>query len=143
MTSADVDMVAELDKKCFSIPWSRQSFAEEMENKIAVYFVATDEDNVIGYCGFWQASDEGDITNIAVLPEYRRKGIGGMLVERLIAEANNMELVLLTLEVRKSNVPAQALYKKYGFVPIGERKRYYRDNHEDALIMMKRLKTSE
>ena len=143
MTAADVDMVAELDKKCFSIPWSRQSFAEEMENKIAVYFVAADEDNVIGYCGFWQASDEGDITNIAVLPEYRRKGIGGMLVERLIAEANNMELVLLTLEVRKSNVPAQALYKKYGFVPIGERKRYYRDNHEDALIMMKRLKTSE
>lgn len=143
MTAADVDFVAELDKKCFSIPWSRQSFAEEMENKIAVYFVATDTANIIGYCGFWQVSDEGDITNIAVLPEYRRKGIGGMLVERLIAEAHSMELELLTLEVRKSNIPAQALYKKYGFVQIGERKRYYSDNHEDALIMMKRLKASE
>ena len=142
MTSNDVDAVAEMDKRCFSIPWSRQAFADEMENEIAVYFVAKEDSKVAGYCGFWQVADEGDITNIAVLPECRKQGIGSRLLQTMIAEAERLELVMLTLEVRKSNEPAKHLYAKHGFEPIGERKRYYSDNNEDALIMMKRLKTN-
>lgn len=139
MIGDDVDAVAELDKKCFEVPWSRQAFQDEIENKIAVYFVAEENGEVVGYCGYWQVAGEGDITNIAVLPKYRRKGIGGRLIERLIESACELELGCLTLEVRKSNDAAKNLYKKYGFELIGERIRYYSDNNENALIMMKRL----
>lgn len=137
MTVNDVDDVAELDKLCFTVPWSRQAFADEMENKIAVYFTAKDNGKVIGYCGFWQAADEADITNIAVLPQFRKQGVGGELLKSLIKKADEMGLVQINLEVRKSNEPAKRLYEKYGFEPIGERKRYYRDNNEDAVIMSK------
>ena len=101
-----------------------------MQNKLAVYFVAKDNGKCIGYAGFWNVSGEGDITNVAVLPEYRKNGIGSMLE-------------LLTLEVRKSNIAAQGLYKKYGFDIIGERKRYYSDNGEDAWIMTKSFEPCE
>lgn len=137
MTANDVDAVAELDKLCFTVPWSRQAFADEMENKIAVYFTAKENGSVIGYCGFWQAADEADITNIAVLPQFRKQGVGGELLKSLIKKADEMGLVQINLEVRKSNEPAKRLYEKYGFEPIGERKRYYRDNNEDAVIMSK------
>lgn len=143
MTRNDVEPLAELDKRCFAIPWSKQAFAEEMSNEIAVYFVAKENGKVIGYCGFWQVADEGDVTNIAVLPEFRRRGIGGKLLNTLIEAAKELKLELITLEVRKSNTAAKNLYKKYGFKPIGERKHYYSDNREDAVIMMKRLKTDE
>ncbi|MDY3031723.1 MAG: ribosomal protein S18-alanine N-acetyltransferase [Clostridia bacterium] len=140
MTAKDIDSVAAVDRQCFSIPWSRQSFAEEMENEIAVYFTASEDGQIIGYCGFWIVADEGDITNIAVLPQYRRRGVGSRLLETMIAEAQSLSLELLTLEVRRSNEPAKQLYSSYGFKQIGERRRYYSDNNEDALIMMKTLK---
>jgi len=135
MTMEDTEQIALLDKECFAIPWSEDSFRAEMENIFATYIVAKDEDKCIGYCGFWQAYDEGDITNVAVSPLYRRKGIGSMLIEAIIKEARNKNLVSLNLEVRKSNIAAQKLYGKYGFCVVGERKKYYSDNKEDALIM--------
>ncbi len=142
MTESDVDGVAELDKQCFAKPWSRRSFEDELKNSLAVYFVASEGSTVIGYCGFWQVAGEGDITNIAVLPGYRRRGVGGRLLGRLIDEAEALGLGSLTLEVRRSNETAKRLYRKYGFEQVGERKRYYSDNNEDAIIMMKRLKTN-
>ncbi len=135
--------MAEIDKKCFASPWSEKSFAEEAENKLAVYFVAKDHDRCIGYAGYWNVAGEGDITNVAVLPEYRRKSVGSMLISEIIKSAYDSKLTLLTLEVRKSNTAAQGLYKKYGFDIIGERKRYYRDNGEDAWIMTKSLDTDK
>lgn len=137
MTEADVAAVAELEKKCFAVPWSEKSFHDEMKNQLAVYFVAKKEDRCIGYAGFWNVSGEGGITNVAVLPEYRRSGIGSLLISKMIKTAKELNLALLTLEVRKSNAAAQRLYKKYGFDVIGERKRYYSDNGEDAWIMTK------
>lgn len=134
MKAEDVHELAELDKKCFKIPWHEKSFADEYKNELAIYFIAR-ENGIIGYAGFWNVSGEGDITNIAVLPEYRRKHIGSALMEAMIKKAVELGLSLLTLEVRKSNIAAQNLYKKYGFDIIGERKRYYSDNREDALIM--------
>lgn len=143
MTADDVKQVAAMEKICFTVPWSEKSFYEEMQNKLAVYFVAADKDKCIGYAGFWNVSGEGGITNVAVLPDYRRMGVGNMLIRAMIKEAAALQLKLLTLEVRKSNTAAQRLYEKYGFENIGERKRYYSDNGEDAFIMTKSFTENE
>lgn len=135
MTMNDIDEVSELDKLCFSIPWSRNSFIDELSNKIAHYYVLRDDDIMIGYCGVWNVAGEGNITNIAVHPDYRRKGCGSMLMERLLTLAKELSLSLLTLEVREGNDAAQALYRKYGFEILGKRPNYYADNRETAYIM--------
>lgn len=143
MTEDDVHEIAELEKKCFTVPWSEKSFRDEMSNKLAIYFVAKDRGTCIGYAGYWNVAGEGGITNVAVLPECRRNGIGSMLIAQMIKSAKELNLDLLTLEVRKSNIAAQGLYKKYGFDIIGERKRYYSDNGEDAWIMTKSFAGNE
>lgn len=137
MTAEDVGEIAALEKVCFKVPWSEKSFRDEMSNKLAIYHVAKDNGKCIGYAGFWNVSGEGGITNVAVLPEYRRQGVGSMLITEMIKTAENLKLDLLTLEVRKSNTAAQGLYSKFGFEILGERKRYYSDNGEDAYIMTK------
>lgn len=135
----DPPLLAELDKRCFAIPWSEKSFADELKNKMANYFIARDGDRIVGYAGFWEVCGEGDITNVAVDADYRRQHIGSRLIEEMIRRAKSMNLELLTLEVRRSNTAAQGLYEKYGFEVLGVRKAYYSDNHEDALIMTKML----
>ncbi len=135
MTAGDVPEVAALEKNCFSVPWSEQSFREEMDNSIAVYFVAEMDGMLAGYCGFWQVADEGHITNVAVLKQFRRRGVGSRLVAEMERYARSIGLVLMTLEVRKSNQAAIGLYEKYGFSAIGERKNYYQRPVENALIM--------
>ncbi len=139
MTDDDVKEVAEIERQCFALPWSEKSFHDEMTNKLAVYFTAKEDGKCVGYAGFWNVSGDGGITNIAVLPAYRRRGVASMLMEEMIRAADALGIDLLTLEVRKSNLAAQELYKKYGFDIIGERKRYYSDNGEDAFIMTKIL----
>lgn len=132
----DAEAMAELDHLCFTVPWSRQAFEQELSaNEAAFYLVATLADEIIGYAGLWAVWDEGHITNIAVHPAHRRKGLGEMLLAELIriAEVNGIESH--TLEVRASNEAAIGLYKKLGFEIMGKRKGYYPDNHEDALIL--------
>lgn len=135
MNKGDTKQLAELDKICFAVPWSEQSFIDETENELANYIVAADKDTVIGYIGYWKVIDEGHITNVAVNPEYRRKGIASLMLSKIIKAAYADKLYLLTLEVRKSNTAAQKLYEKFGFVPLGERKNYYHSPTEDAVIM--------
>lgn len=135
MDKSDTAKLAELDSVCFSMPWSEQSFAEEAENELAAYFVAASQNGILGYIGCWRVIDEGHITNVAVAPDFRRNGIASALLERIIHEANENNLVLLTLEVRKSNFAAQKLYESFGFKPLGERKAYYHSPREDAVIM--------
>ena len=131
-----LDSVASLEKLCFSLPWSKEMFADELRSNIAHYLVAIDDkENIVGYVGMWKILDEGHITNVAVSPNYRRQGIGEKLICELINNAKRLELVMLTLEVRKSNIAAQSLYSKYSFKEVGVRKRYYSDTNEDALIM--------
>ena len=131
----DAGKLFALDRLCFSVPWSEQSFRDEAKNPLAVYFLAWEEDLLLGYCGFWKVSGEADITNIAVHPDYRRQGIAKKLLESAIREAEKRGLSLLTLEVRQSNTAAISLYEKYGFRRVGARKRYYSNPTEDALIM--------
>ena len=137
MNQAHVSQVAELEKLCFSMPWSEKSIASELHNDLALWLVAVDGDTVAGYVGSQTVFPETDMMNIAVLPERRREGIAEVLVDSLIVELKRMGSQCLTLEVRASNAPAIALYEKKGFREVGRRKNYYRDPREDALILRK------
>ena len=136
MVLSDVDDVQEIEKGCFSVPWSRESFVQEItENKCARYLVLELSGRVIAYAGMWLVMDEGHITNIAVHPDFRGRGYGERVTRALMQCASDNGMVWMTLEVRRSNLVAQALYRKVGFFDVGYRKRYYEDNREDALIM--------
>ena len=136
MTVKDIDDILEIEKEVFSTPWSKDAFITEIEkNLLAKYFIAELDKKVIGYGGMWLILNEGHITNIAVKKEYRGKGIGKKILEALIQYCSIGNIDHMTLEVRKSNIIAQNLYKQYGFVEYGIRLKYYVDNNEDAIIM--------
>ena len=137
MNESHVSQVAELEKICFSDPWSENSVASELKNKLALWLVAEESGRVAGYIGSQTCGDESDVMNVAVHPDFRRRGMAEALVNSLTEELKKIESRCLTLEVRASNVPAIALYEKLGFVEIGRRKNYYRNPREDALIMRK------
>ena len=138
MKSTHLADVCEIAIFSFPIPWSYDSFSNELNNKLATYIVASKNDKVVGFGGIWVIFDESHITNIAVHPDYRGLGIGDILMEALIKKSYDKGSKDITLEVRRSNVVAQNLYKKYGFAQDGIRKKYYQDNGEDAIIMWKR-----
>ena len=137
MTLEHIPQIVDLEKYCFSDPWSTNSIASELDNKLAFWLVATDEDRVAGYIGSQTVMDETDMMNVAVHPDFRRKGIAEALVNALVGNLQRMGSHCLTLEVRVTNVPAIALYEKLGFSEIGRRKNYYRNPREDALILRK------
>ena len=135
MTVEDVDAVHAIDETCFRTPWSRESFFKEVtENACARYVVVREDGVAIAYAGVWFVLDEGHITNIAVHPDRRGRGYGEMVTRGLIQLAADSGMNWMTLEVRRSNLVAQNLYHKLGFIDVGYRKRYY-ENSEDALIM--------
>ena len=135
LSKAYLDGLTALDRLCFAKPWSRQAFADELINPVAAYVVAVCGGEVVGYAGVWIVKGEGQITNVAVHPDYRRRGVGRELVGRLIEACGDVDSV--TLEVRKSNTAARLLYAEMGFEACGERKKYY-EGVEDALIMTRR-----
>ena len=137
MNSSHVAQIAQLEKICFSDPWSEKSVASELDNKLAFWLVAAEGDTVAGYIGSQTVIDETDMMNVAVHPDFRRQGIAEELVNTLVDNLKKMGSRCLTLEVRASNGPAIALYEKLGFAEIGRRKNYYRNPREDALILRK------
>ncbi len=139
MNKSHIDGIMEIEADSFAIPWSRGSFESELSNKLAIYTVAVENNKVIGYGGMWHVVNEGHITNIAVHKDYRRQGVGQAIIESLVKIAEEKEMIGLTLEVRKGNEAALALYKKNGFKLEGIRPEYYEDNKEDAYIMWKYL----
>lgn len=134
-TIEDIDDIYDVEINSFSDPWSKESFKDELKNNVANYLVGCIDNRVVGYVGAWFILDEAHITNVAVKPEFRRQGIANKLIIEFInlAKINNIESI--TLEVRVSNIAAQTLYKTFGFIEQGIRKRYYADNNEDAIIM--------
>ena len=136
MTEKDIEDVSKIESLSFPIPWSKEALSKEMkENKLSIYLSAKIDKIVVGYAGMWKIYDEGHIMNVAVHPEYRGKGVGNMLISELIKICPENKIEKLTLEVRKSNILAQKMYKKFGFQIEGERKNYYSDNGESAIIM--------
>ena len=136
MNGDHLDEVAELERICFSGPWSRNMLAEELDNLLSAFLVALDDnDRVVGYAGLQVVLDEGYITNVAVRPECRRQGIAAKLLQVFLDFAKANKLAFLTLEVRASNYDAIALYGSRGFRSAGRRKNYYEHPREDAIIM--------
>ena len=136
MTADHLDEVAELERICFSVPWSRNMLAEELDNLLSAFLVALDDnDKVVGYAGVQIILDEGYITNVAVRPECRRQGVAAKLLQVFLDFAKANKLAFLTLEVRASNYDAIALYGSRGFRSVGRRKNYYEHPKEDAIIM--------
>ena len=136
MTADHLDEVAELERICFSVPWSRNMLAAELDNLLSAFLVALDDSGkVVGYAGVQVILDEGYITNVAVRPECRRQGIAAKLLQVFLDFARANQLAFLTLEVRASNYDAIALYGSRGFRSVGRRKNYYEHPKEDAIIM--------
>jgi len=137
MKASHVAQIAQLETICFSDPWSEKSIASELDNKLSFWLTAMDGDRLAGYIGSQTVMDETDMMNVAVHPDFRRKGIAEALVNTLVEELKKKGSHCLTLEVRASNSPAISLYEKLGFSEIGRRKNYYRNPREDALILRK------
>lgn len=136
MKMEDIDRVLEIERQSFRTPWPTDAYVHELrENRLATYIVARSDAELVGYAGMWVILDEAHITTIAVDPRYRGQHVGERLLMGLIDAALERGARWMTLEVRRSNVTAQALYKKYGFREIGTRKGYYSDNREDAIVM--------
>lgn len=132
----DLDRVCKIEPQAYGTHhWTRNNFVQELENEKAIYLVAERDGKVVGYAGAWIIVDEMHVVTVATDPEVTRQGIAeALLIEQLqIALLNKVRA--LTLEVRLSNIPAQNLYRKYGFESMGMRKNYYEDNQESALIM--------
>lgn len=136
MREQDVPRVLEIEQVSFPSPWPRDAYIRELrDNRLACYLVAREAGTVVGYTGMWIILEEAHVTTIAVAPDHRRRGIGERLLVALIAEALRRGARWITLEVRRTNDSAKALYRKYGFKEIGVRKGYYSDNREDAIVM--------
>ncbi|HEY6103164.1 MAG TPA: ribosomal protein S18-alanine N-acetyltransferase [bacterium] len=136
MVMDDIGRVLEIERESFRTPWPTDAYTHELrENRLASYIVARVADELVGYAGMWVILDEAHITTIAVDLRYRGQHIGERLLIGLIDAALDRGARWMTLEVRRSNDVAQALYKKYGFREIGTRKGYYSDNREDAIVM--------
>ncbi len=135
MTVEDIAAVVDIEKESFATPWTPHAFRMEMKNSVAVYRVVEVDGRVAAYGGMWLILDEVHVTNIAVHPDYRGRHLGRKIMEVLMTEARQRNLLRMTLEVRKQNHVAIALYKKLGFLMAGIRPGYYQDTGEDALIM--------
>ena len=130
-----LDALVELERSCFSIPWTRAQLTAELPDERHEFLVAEAGEEVLGYVGMLFVLDEGYISNVAVAPDYRRQGVASALIRALLARAAERELSFVTLEVRESNAPAIALYEGFGFAPVGRRKNYYDAPKEDAILM--------
>lgn len=140
MTAKDIPAVAELERRSFRIPWSEQALAGELaEGHAARYLVleegAGESAAIVAYGGYWKIVDEAHITNLAVEPELRGRGLGRRLVRSMMESAAAEGCHRATLEVRASNTAARRLYESLGFEGVAVRKAYYADNGEDAIIM--------
>ena len=133
-TDADAPFIAELEKECFSDPWSQNAIIEAAEYG-TVFFVAQLQGKIVGYLGMKPILDEGYISNVAVTSEIRGKGVGSALLERLTIYAKENGIKTISLEVRPSNAPAIALYQKFGYAEVGRRRNFYSHPTEDGLIL--------
>ena len=136
----DLERIRELEQQCFSVPWTMSQLASQLPDEMHVFLVAEEDGVVLGYVGMMTVLDEGYISNVAVAPEARRRGVGTLLIRELMRRAGERQLSFVTLEVREHNEAAIGLYAAQGFVPVGLRKNYYEAPKENALLMTCTLK---
>ncbi len=134
LSKNNIDDICEIESLSLSTAWGKTEMEKELENKNAVYFCAEETNKTVGYIGMWNIAGEGNITNIAVHPDFRKRGIGFLLVNAMIEYSKRNNILFLTLEVNEKNKNAYSLYKKCGFYESGRRKKYY-SNEFDAILM--------
>lgn len=138
MYLSDLEAVMRIESSSFPTPWSRAAFQSElMENNFAAYLVLDFHGRVVSYGGMWLILDEAHVTNVAVHPDFRGYHLGERMMDGLMERARQLGALRMTLEVRRSNLVAQSLYQKLGFIQLGVRRNYYSDPREDAFIMWK------
>ena len=142
MTKEHIPYIAEIEKEAFGEENAEKTLEKELENKISFYLAAKEDETVLGYIGIWNICGEGDIINIAVKGNYRKMGVGTFLMDSAIEYCKKNKITALNLEVRESNSPARAFYKKCGFKEVGERKKYY-DGKETAVLMRLDIEKTE
>ena len=130
-----IEEICDIEKRCFSDAWSRQSFIDEIDRENSVFIVIKKEGKIVAYSGFWYIVDDAQIMNVAVDIGYKGMKISHILMKEMIQRARDKNMATMSLEVRVSNEIAINLYKGYGFEIVGVRKQYYQDNKEDAYIM--------
>lgn len=135
MEKKDLEQVCEIENKTFSQPWTREDFEASISNPNHIYIVAEEEDEIAGYCGLWMVAGEGQINNVAVREDFRKKGVGYGMLSYLLELGREKNQDAFTLEVRASNEPAIRLYEKLGFHSAGIRRGFYEKPREDANIM--------
>lgn len=143
MEPEDIEPVAAIEAATFSEPWSVNGFKSALERRDTIFYVAYDEDKILGYVGFYYGIDEADITNVAVAEGARGQGIGEMLIANVLMTCSMKGIGMIGLEVRAGNAPAIALYHKLGFEQVGIRKDFYSKPTEDALVMTKYFETED
>lgn len=142
MLPDDVEQVAAIESKTFTIPWSYKSLLEACTDENNIYLVCVEDNKVFGYCGMWTVLGEGNITNVAVDDSARNKGVATALMQKMELLGNSTKDVnVFFLEVRESNAAAIHVYEKCGFRSIGVRKNFYEKPQENALVMSKILKS--
>ena len=137
MQEEDVEQIANIERECFSLPWSEECVRSELTNPLSLWLTVRHEDLVVGYIGSQTVLGEADIMNVAVDHRYRRLGIGKTLLLELEKNLKEKGVYSLTLEVRASNEAAISLYNKLGYSKVGRRPNYYQKPKEDALILRK------
>lgn len=137
MTKNDAQQVSLIEKSIFSIPWSKESFEDACTKDTNIYLVCEINGNIAGYCGMWTVFGEGNITNMAVDENCRQQGVAYAMMQSMEELARQKDVDAFFLEVRESNLAAQKLYEKMGYINIGKRKRFYERPVEDAIIMSK------
>ena len=143
MRAEDVPFISRLEEETFSMPWSADSFLQMIEKEDTAYFVAEEDGRLLGGCGLLLIAGEGNITNVVVAPEARRRGVATGLLTYLLADGDRAGLTAYTLEVRVSNEAAIRLYEKFGFQWAGLRPGYYQRPREDAVIMTRAFPKEE
>lgn len=133
----DLDAVLGIETESFTSPWTREMYLAELQNVgVSFCYLARDEQGiVVGFCSFWRVVDELHVNNLAVLPAYRRRGIGTSLLLSVLGEGARLGARRATLEVRRSNEAARRLYERLGFSTAGVRRAYYTNPIEDALVL--------
>lgn len=135
----DAPAIYAISEACFADGWREETIASDLEKKHSYYAVCVKEGHIIGYACYWFVLDEAQLVNIAVLPKERRQGLAEKLLDEGLRESDVRQMKTMFLEVRTGNIPAQALYRKYGFSVITLRKGVYESPHEDGYIMKKSL----
>ena len=136
-TPDEIDAILAIEQASFTNPWTREMYVAELKNEgVSFFYLARDKGRqIVGFCSFWRVLDELHINNLAVVPEFRRRGVATALLRRVMEEAARFGTRRTMLEVRRSNTAAQELYERFGFVVAGTRSNYYTNPVEDALVL--------